>query len=188
MTDTKGASSTFEWLLEPDEAALIVTIREAIGKVNALYDEATEERRQWEATHDSTEPYVALDMSDSKGAAAYSECPEAMAVAALAAFNLVARALGVSGWQASYAELEFLRRSRRIEGPFGIYDFHDALYPQYDVLERIEKSLHSEGTVRWLGDEAEKKLAETTFLAAPRVLAHWRMLVAQRDALPEDAA
>lgn len=173
-----------EYLLEPDEARLIDTLRDAIRKVEAVGEGEAEFRAKWEADHPG-EFYAALSVEGSPGGKAYSECPEAMVTAALAAFNLVAKALGVSGWQASYAEMEFLRRSRRIEGPWGIYTWHDALYPQYDVPGRIAALRYSPDIVRWLGDEAERLLAEKDDgFVSPQVQAHWRCLVAERDLLP----
>lgn len=112
----------------------------------------------------------------------YEDCVDAMAGAALDAFNLVAKALSVTGWQASCAELEFVRRSRGIDGPWGIYAMHDALYPQYDLVGRLEKMRHADTTVKWLGDCAEYALAVYGPQgAAPRVTAHWIKLVADRD-------
>lgn len=171
-----------EIALTTEEEALIRGIRERKAEIERLSVLSDTERAEWEAEHPG-EFYAALNIEGSAGGQAYSKCAEAMSQAALAAFELVARDLGVTGWQASYAELDFLRRSRRIEGPWGIYQMHDALYPQYDVVGRIEKARWSDDTVRWLGDQAEKRLTEERH-AADTVIAHWHSLVAQRDALP----
>jgi hypothetical protein len=166
-------------LLEPEEVAFVLAFRERLAKVERLYQEAVDDRREWERTHGPEEPYVALD---GKAADAYSECAETLAATALDAFNLVAKALGVTGWQASYAELEFLRRSRGIKGPFGLYSMEDALYPQYDLHQRLHDLRWSDETVTWLGDCAEYALAtKDDGFVAGRVADHWRWLVAQRD-------
>ena len=44
----------------------------------------------------------------------YGTCVYAMSMAATAAFNYVARRLGVTGFQASCADMDVLRRTRRI--------------------------------------------------------------------------
>lgn len=168
-------------LLEPEEVAFVLAMRERLRKVDHLYQESEAERVQWEATHPDDEPYIALDH---KGAAAYSECVEALADTAVDAFNLVSRALGVSGWQASVAEMQFFARSRRIKGPWGVYLMEDALYPQYDLHERLQQMRWSDETVKWLGDCAEYALAAKDIdggLVHPNVVDHWRWLVAQRD-------
>ncbi|GAC1521718.1 MAG: hypothetical protein NVS3B1_06290 [Marmoricola sp.] len=167
--------------LEADELALILAIRERVAAINRLSEQDAAERWEWNETHDpETEPYSALSIEGSSGGKAYSACAEALADAALDAFNLVAKTLGVTGFQASYAELQFLVRSRQIKGPWGIYTMADALYPQYDLFRRLEDMRQSDDTVKWLGDCAEYALAENN-LAAPVVIEHWRWLVAQRD-------
>lgn len=167
--------------LTDDEGDLIVTLRRHVEEIEALSQQSEEERVAWEAEHPG-EFYSALAIDGSAGGKAYSQCAEAMAEMAEKAFDLAARTLGVTGWQASYAQLEFLRRSRDIEGPFGIYTMSDALYPQYDLFERLEKMRRDPVTVKWLGDCAEYALA-TKDSAAERVRDHWRWLVAERDEL-----
>lgn len=49
----------------------------------------------------------------------------------------------------------------------------DALYPQYDLQERLEKAL--EDWKPYLKEEAIKKLSETD-TAHPDVMAHWKKL------------
>jgi hypothetical protein len=48
----------------------------------------------------------------------YGTCVYAMSMAAQAAFNYVSRMLGVTGFQASCADLDFIRRTRSMDGPF----------------------------------------------------------------------
>lgn len=103
----------------------------------------------------------------------YGTCVYAMSMAAVAAFNYVSHCLGVTGFQASCADMDILRRTRSLDGPFMIIKAEDALYPQYDLMERLAKTL--EEWKPWLAEEAEKKLAENTG-AVPAVLEHWQRL------------
>ena len=102
------------------------------------------------------------------GTAAYS-----MSLAATAAFNYIAHRFGVTGFQASCADLDILRRTRHMEGPFMIINFEDHLYPQYDLRKRLEESI--ENNKEWFKTEAAKKLAESPN-AAPSVIDHWKSL------------
>jgi hypothetical protein len=103
----------------------------------------------------------------------YGTCVYAMALAAVAAFYYVSHQLGVTGFQASCADLEFLRRTRSLEGPFMIIDGSNALYPQYDLESKLRDAL--EEWKPWLKHEAKKKLAENSHVH-PAVLAHWKKL------------
>lgn len=103
----------------------------------------------------------------------YGTCVYAMSLSAVAAFNYAAHKLGVTGFQASCADLDILKRTRGIDGPFMLIKGEDMLYPQNDVHERV-----SEAQVKWkswLKEEAEKKLAENN-TAHPSVLRHWARL------------
>lgn len=102
----------------------------------------------------------------------YGTCVYAMSMAAEAAYNYVSHCLGVSGFQASCADLDFLRRTRGMER-FLIINAGDALYPQSDPQEKFEKYMID---IRpWLKEQAARKLAETD-RAHPDVIAHWKML------------
>lgn len=103
----------------------------------------------------------------------YGTCVYAMSIAAMAAFNFVGSKLGVTGFQASCADLDFLRRSCGIKGPFGIYDGHDLLYPQYDIEAKVRQNLAE--WKPWAKEEARKLLAENE-TAHPDVIAHWKAL------------
>lgn len=105
----------------------------------------------------------------------YGTCVYALSLAALAAFNFVAHKLGVTGFQSSCADLDFLRRNRRIDGPFILLKAEDALYPQTDPLEKLLEARAEWRT--WLAEEAKKKLAESGH-AHPSVVAHWKKLAA----------
>ena len=103
----------------------------------------------------------------------YGTCVYAMSMAAEAAFNYVAGKEGCTGFQASCADLDIIRRTRNIKGPFMLIKGEDALYPQYDLQERLAESM--EKWKPWLKEEAIKKLAETPD-AHPNVIAHWNSL------------
>lgn len=104
----------------------------------------------------------------------YGTCCYAMSMAATAAFNYVASKLGVTGFQASCADLDILRRTRHLEGPFLILKAEDALYPQYNLHGKLQQALDE--WTPWLKEQAEKQLAATTEHVHPEVLAHWTML------------
>lgn len=107
----------------------------------------------------------------------YSRSAEAMSKAALAAFNYVAHKVGATGFQASWAELDFLRRSRGLKGPFALLDANDLLYPQYDLRAKVDRYL--EEWLPWAADQAREQLAdETRTLVATSVEEHWRALAA----------
>jgi hypothetical protein len=61
----------------------------------------------------------------------YGTCVYAMSMAAVAAYNHVAHKLGVTGFQASCADLDILKRTRHMEHGFSIINYENVLYPQY---------------------------------------------------------
>lgn len=103
----------------------------------------------------------------------YGTCVYAMSMAATAAFYYVAGQLGVTGFQSGCADLDILRRTRHIEGPFMLIKGEDALYPQYDLQERLAKAMDE--WKPWLKEQAETKLTESTS-AHPDVVNHWKKL------------
>jgi hypothetical protein len=106
----------------------------------------------------------------------YGTCVYAMSLAATATFNYVAKKLGVTGFQASCADLDIVRRSRMIDGPFMILKIEDALYPQYDLHGKLDELLCGADTRKWLREKAAEKLAESGGNAHPSVIAHWQRL------------
>lgn len=109
---------------------------------------------------------------------AYGRCVYAMSMAAVAAFQYVAHVEGVTGFQASCADMDVLRRTRGLKGPFSIVDYSKMLYPQYDVVGNVQKMVASEDTQKYLKTEAQKLLDEKSEGAHPEVVAHWRKLAA----------
>ena len=106
----------------------------------------------------------------------YGTCVYAMSLAATAAFNFVARQLGVTGFQASCADLDILRRTRSLDGPFIVIKAEDDVYPQYDNLKKVIEAQQQWRS--WVVERAKKKLSEAPD-AHPAVLAHWRGLAAE---------
>ena len=106
----------------------------------------------------------------------YGTCVYAMSMAAVATFNYVAGQLGVTGFQSSCADMDIIRRTRGIKGPFMLIDGADALYPQYDLRKRLEESMDE--WKLWLKEEATKKLSESNEYTHHDVIAHWEKLAA----------
>lgn len=106
----------------------------------------------------------------------YGTCVYAMSIVAEAGFNLMAHIVGASGFQASCADLDIVRRTRLLDGPFALIDANDMLYPQNDIYGKAEKLL--EGWKPWAAEEAKKKLAESPEHVHPEVKQHWEMLAA----------
>lgn len=108
----------------------------------------------------------------------YGTCVYAMSLAATAAFNHVAHKLGVTGFQASCADLDVLRRTRRMDGPFMVVDGANVVYPQYDLVGRVEDAVE-EWRRTYGRDKAIELLAEKDRNhVSPNVVAHWEALAA----------
>lgn len=109
----------------------------------------------------------------------YGTCCYAMSLSAYAAFKFIAHRLGVTGFQASIADMEFIRLTRMYPGPFTIINGEDALYPQYNLPARLEETLAKWRP--WLREQARKKLATDRDHAHPDVVAHWERLACDGD-------
>ena len=106
----------------------------------------------------------------------YGTCVYAMSLASVATFQYIAHKLGVTGFQASCADMDILTRTRSIKGPWMLIKAEDMLYPQYDLPAKLQEAM--DGWQEWVSEEAQKKLsASGNKQAAPTVLAHWKMLV-----------
>lgn len=106
----------------------------------------------------------------------YGTCVYAMSMAATAAFQYVAKRLGVTGFQASCADMDILRRTRSLE--WGkVLDYSNLLYPQYCDDEHYPpwRSI-IEGNRSEFAKRARQKLAESGGIAADGVVKHWRWL------------
>lgn len=101
----------------------------------------------------------------------YGSSAYAMSLAATAAFNYIGGKLGTTGFQASCADLDFLRRTRGLDGPFMIMKAEDMLYPQYSLPGNLAEAMDK--WEEWAAEQAKKKLAESGNTAHPDVRAHW---------------
>lgn len=120
---------------------------------------------------DVTDPEVAYGPNRD----GYGKCVEAMWRAAYLAMGVVARELGVTGFQHSMACGEAYRHLAGIDGPFIVLRLEDALYPQNDLHGRLAEAL--DDSRAWLARKATELLVEHPD-AHRDVLAHWRKLAA----------
>lgn len=106
----------------------------------------------------------------------YGTCVYAMSLAATATFNYMASQLGVTGFQASCADLDILRRTRRMEHGFLILNAANLLYPQYDLARQTREWIAK--TRPTLAPAAAKLIADADQFVSPKVLARWRKIAA----------
>lgn len=107
----------------------------------------------------------------------YGTCIYAMSMAAVAAFYYVSKRLGVTGLQASCADMDILRRTRGLKHGFRIIDYGNLLYPQYCSEEHFpswETLIHQNAKV--LKEEAEKILNQKGHILHPDVREHLEKL------------
>lgn len=110
----------------------------------------------------------------------YGTAVYATSMAAVATFNYMARFLGVTGFQASCADLDILRRTRSIQGPFMVLTLDRHMYPQYDIVSELEEFISE--NEEWIAQEAKQRLAEneeSSFKAADVVVDHWKKLAGE---------
>lgn len=105
----------------------------------------------------------------------YGTAVYAMSLAATATLNFVGKKLGVTGFQASCADLDIVRRNRGIKGPFILLKADDALYPQYDLMNTLQESMDK--WRGWLSKQATIELKDCKDEPVhPNVKAHWEKL------------
>lgn len=143
--------------------------------------ELYEEKAPWPDTFEDLADYIKtlVERPHDYGTSVY-----ALSLSSVATFNYVAKALGMTGFQASYAELDFLRRTRGLEAGFRVIDYSLMLYPQYwdENGDLFRILLREEDTLETIAEEA-KKLLETISedsVVHPDVKAHWQQL-AQKE-------
>ena len=109
----------------------------------------------------------------------YGTCVYAMSLAALSAYYLMSHKMGVTGFQASCADMDFLARTRRMKDGFQILDYNKLLYPQHrhDFDEASWDNLLAKHS-KMLREKAITLLAEQQ-TAHPNVVAHWQRLAVQ---------
>lgn len=110
----------------------------------------------------------------------YGTCVYAMSLAATAALNYVANKLGVSGFQASCADMDILRRTRGFD--WGrIISYENLLYPQYCDDEHFPswRTMLNDADIRTeLAKRAAQLLIDSPN-AHEHVVAHWKRLAAR---------
>lgn len=108
----------------------------------------------------------------------YNSIAEALTDTTVAFFNYFASKHGMTGFQASWSGLQFLRKTRGMEHPFMIIDGGKLLFPQYDLHSDLEKFI--EETKPQLAEVAKEKLEKVDEFTSPRVVAHWKELASQQ--------
>jgi len=113
----------------------------------------------------------------------YNTSALAMAEVAIAAFNYVAKELGTTGFQASFAGIEFLANTRNIKGPFSIVEARDLTYPQYNIEQNMYKQI--EEWMPWAIQQCKKNLAEKNREhVGVNVWKHWEDMAALESQYP----
>jgi hypothetical protein len=103
----------------------------------------------------------------------YGTCCYAMSMAAVAAFNFMANKLGVTGFQASCADMDIIRRTSGLKR-FKVVDLENLLYPQYsDKFLDFETEIQN--NAKWLKTEALNNL-KICPESHPNVIQHWKRL------------
>lgn len=118
----------------------------------------------------------------------YGKVCYAISMACVALFNLLAHTEGITGFQASCADLDFIRRTRQMTGPFMILNGNDMLYPQLGLQRKVDEFVAN--NEQWAADEATKQLAahaSPSSMVHPDVWAHWEALAAKRQPYVEVA-
>ena len=108
----------------------------------------------------------------------YGTCVYAVSHASVAAFNWMARSLGITGFQASCADMDILRITRRMKDGFRITNFADLMYPQYFTREKLPNPFD---ILRGQREHLKKRAQETLDaekLMAPHVRDHLEWLAA----------
>ena len=105
----------------------------------------------------------------------YSKCAEAMWQAGYLAHEYLAAKLGVTGFQHGYSRLKLLGMLAGYKGPYMVLDGSDVLYPQYDLLRKVEGWIKSDEFRGWAAEQA-RALLEERGSASPTVTAHWERL------------
>ena len=108
------------------------------------------------------------------GTHTYGSVVEAMGIVAAATLNYMGSELGVSGFQASCADLVVLRRQRLLKGPFTLMNLEDIMYPQYNLHDKLDEFIGDCG--KWISEEAKRRLESDGEHAHERVLTHWKRL------------
>ena len=112
----------------------------------------------------------------------YGTCVYAVSLASVATFNFMAGQLGITGFQASMADLDILRRTRNLKQGFRILNYENLLFPQYLTREHFptQDDLLEENKEE-LSKEAKRLLAERDGDVHPEVKARWEYVASLVD-------
>lgn len=103
----------------------------------------------------------------------YNTSAEAIVKVLVLAAHYVYHKLGNSGFQASWADLEFLSINRRMKNGFRIFDAENLLYPQYDLDQEFRE--WKEKSLKELKPVAQELLKrEDLNHVSPNVLRRWK--------------
>ena len=152
---------------EDEEARAVVMVETA--KTEA---EMREAKVPWPLTEKQLTEYIASLATRTDYD--YGTCVYAVSMAAVATFNYMAGVLGITGFQSGCADFDIIRRTRHMEGPFILLKGEDALYPQYDLPNRLTEAM--EKWKPWLKEQAEIKLREANPHTHEDVIDHWKKL------------
>ena len=109
----------------------------------------------------------------------YNTIADALTQATVAFFNYFASKHGMTGFQASWSQLQIIGVLRGLEAPFMIVDSGKQLFPQYDILRDVEEFL--ENSKPALGKIAKDNLENDTKYASPNVIKRWEELAKHTD-------
>jgi hypothetical protein len=106
----------------------------------------------------------------------YGTAARSLTLAAEAAFNYIAHMFDVSGFQAGYAQMDFMIRMRNIKSRLKVLNYDNLLYPQYldDFYITPEQCIKENAS--WLKKQAKEKLKEATEWTNEKVIEHWKYL------------
>lgn len=107
----------------------------------------------------------------------YGTAVYAMSMASVAAFYYASKMVGASGFQAGCADMDIIRRTRSMRGPFILIDGANALYPQYDLQGKLADFLTE--IQPWLATNAVKELERFPENGSCAVRKHLEALASQ---------
>lgn len=139
----------------------------------ATESELRDAKVPWLETPKELMEYITKICEENKGG--YGTSVYAMSMSAIAAMQYAARVVGATGFQASCADLDIVRRSRGLDCPFAIIKAKDMLYPQYSIRGKVEELLQE--WAPWAKEQAFALLRDRKDYAVESVISHWMKLV-----------
>ena len=111
----------------------------------------------------------------------YDTAPYAVALASYATFKYMALRLGISGFQASWADMQFIKRTRKMKDGFRIINYSELLYPQYEYKFNLNMDKLIEENIEHLKPRAielleENKNDDGSYSAHEDVVKHWKRI------------